>query len=198
MPTPCLRYIAFFKPFNTLSQFTDKARRLTIANFGRFPKTVYPVGRLDYDSEGLLLLTDDAELTYRLLEPRFGHPRTYWVQVEGIPTEDSLGRLHEGVIIQNKKTLPAKARLLPAAPSLPERSGPIRTRKTISTAWIELSLCEGRNRQVRKMTASVGYPTLRLVRVKIGNLEIGALKPGESRDLTPAEIHSLRHLVQLS
>lgn len=181
-----------------LSQFTDKEGRSTLALFGPFPKEVYPVGRLDFDSEGLLLLTDDTGLTHRLLEPRFGHPRTYWVQVEGIPTEDALRQLRSGVMIQDQKTLPAEARILPLDPAFPERSEPIRVRKNIMTQWIELVLREGRNRQVRKMTAAVGYSTLRIVRVRIGNVEIGGLQPGEHRELTSAEIHSLRHSVQLS
>ena len=198
MSTVPHRYILFFKPYNVLSQFTDTDGRATISRFGPFPKDVYPVGRLDYDSEGLLLLTDDAGLTYRLLEPRFGHPRTYWVQVEGVPTEEAIQKLCSGVVIQNQKTLPAEARLLEFDPGFEERIEPIRPRKGMTTEWIELVLREGRNRQIRKMTAAVGHPTLRLVRVAIGAIDIGSLKPGESRDLTPKEIHSLRSLVHLS
>jgi 23S rRNA pseudouridine2457 synthase len=192
------RYIIFFKPYNVLSQFTDTDGRATISQFGPFPKDVYPVGRLDYDSEGLLLLTDDAELIHRLLEPRFGHPRTYWVQVEGELSEADLQQLRSGIVFQNQKTLPAEARLLESDPDFGIRSEPIHPRRGKPTRWIELVLREGRNRQVRKMTAVVGYPTLRLVRVKIGTIDIGSLKPGESRGLTQEEIYSLRSLVQLS
>ena len=198
MPTAHHRYIIFFKPYNVLSQFTDPRGRATISQFGPFPKEVYPVGRLDYDSEGLLLLTDDAGLTYRLLEPRFGHPRTYWVQVEGVPTEEALQQLRTGVVVQDQKTLPAEARLLEFDPDFGQRSEPIQPRKGMPTQWIELVLREGRNRQVRKMTAVAGFPTLRLVRVKIGTVDIGSLRPGENRELTQKEIHSLRSLVQLS
>ena len=198
MATVHHRYIIFFKPYNVLSQFTDTRGRTTISQFGPFPKDVYPIGHLDYDSEGLLLLTDDAGLTYRLLEPRFGHPRTYWVQVEGVPTEEALQQLRTGVVIQNQKTLSAEARLLDFYPDFGERSEPIHPRKGKPTQWLELVLHEGRNRQVRKMTAAAGFPTLRLVRVKIGTVDIGSLKPGENRVLTPKEILSLRSLVQLS
>ena len=198
MATAHHRYIIFFKPYNVLSQFTDTKGRTTISQFGPFPKGVYPVGRLDCDSEGLLLLTDDTGLTYRLLEPRFGHPRTYWVQVEGVPTEDALQQLRTGVVIQNQKTLSAEARLLEFSPDFGERGEPIHPRKGKPTQWLELVLHEGRNRQVRKMTAAAGFPTLRLVRVKIGTVDIGSLKPGENRELTPKEILSLRSLVQLS
>ena len=198
MATVHHRYIIFFKPYNVLSQFTDTGGRTTISQFGPFPKDVYPIGRLDYDSEGLLLLTDDAKLTYRLLEPRFGHPRTYWVQVEGVPTEEALQQLRTGVVIQNQKTLPAEARLLEFYPDFGGRGEPIHPRKGKPTQWLELVLREGRNRQVRKMTAAAGFPTLRLVRVKIGTVDIGSLKPGENRVLTPKEILSLRSLVQLS
>lgn len=198
MTTVHHHYIIFFKPYNVLSQFTDTKGRTTISQFGPFPKDVYPIGRLDYDSEGLLLLTDDAGLTYRLLEPRFGHPRTYWVQVEGVPTEEALQQLRSGVVIQNQKTLPVKARLLEFDPDFGERGEPIHPRKGKPTQWLELVLHEGRNRQVRKMTAAAGFPTLRLVRVKIGIIDIDSLKPGENRELTQKEIYSLRSLVQLS
>jgi 23S rRNA pseudouridine2457 synthase len=195
---PNHHYILFFKPFNVLSQFTDTEGRKTISDFGLFPKDVYPVGRLDFDSEGLLLLTDDAGLTYRLLEPQFGHPRTYWVQVEGIPMEEDLVRLRTGIVIQKKLTLPAEAKLLENDPGFEERSEPIVPRKDKPTCWLELTLREGRNRQVRRMTAAIGCPTLRLVRVGVGGVSLETLKPGDSRNLTAEEIHSLRTLVQLS
>ncbi|MGE5316260.1 MAG: pseudouridine synthase [Acidobacteriota bacterium] len=187
--------ILFNKPFNVLSQFTDEGSgKRTLADYGPFPKSVYPVGRLDYDSEGMLILTDDNALKHRLLDPAFAHPRTYWVQVERIPDEAALETLRRGVVIEGKKTRPALARLLGGDPELPERVPPIRFRKTVPTSWIELTLREGRNRQVRKMTASVGHPTLRLVRAAIGRLTLGALKPGESRRLNEEERNLLLSL----
>lgn len=187
--------ILFNKPFNVLSQFTDEGSgKRTLADYGPFPKSVYPVGRLDYDSEGMLILTDDNALKHRLLDPAFAHPRTYWVQVERIPDEAALETLRRGVVIEGKKTRPALARLLGGDPELPERVPPIRFRKTVPTSWIELTLREGRNRQVRKMTASVGHPTLRLVRTAIGRLTLGALKPGESRRLNEEERNLLLSL----
>jgi 23S rRNA pseudouridine2457 synthase len=183
--------ILFYKPFNVLSQFTDDSGKRTLSDFGPFPKSVYPVGRLDYDSEGLLLLTDDNELKHLLLEPKFGHARSYLVQIERIPDERALDRLRKGIVIEGKKTRPALVRLLAGEPPLPERVPPVRFRKTVPTAWIELTLTEGRNRQVRKMTAAAGHPTLRLVRVKIGSLELGTLEPGRHRRLDAKEITKL-------
>ena len=139
---------------------------------------VYPVGRLDFDSEGLLLLTDDGRLQHRLTDPRFGHPRTYWVQVEGIVGNEAIERLAAGVLIQDYQTQPCQARAI-AEPQLAPRDPPIRLRQLIPTSWLQLTLTEGRNRQVRRMTAAVGLPTLRLVRAAIGELNIGDLKPGE-------------------
>lgn len=184
--------ILFYKPFNVLSQFTDEGSgKRTLSDFGPFPKSVYPVGRLDYDSEGMLLLTDDNSLKHRLLEPKFGHPRTYLAEVERIPDEAALERLRRGVVIEGRMTRPAEVRLLPDVPALPERVPPVRFRKNVPTAWIELTLTEGRNRQVRKMTAAVGFPTLRLVRTKIGAVTLGPLAPGEHRVLTRHEIKTL-------
>jgi 23S rRNA pseudouridine2457 synthase len=183
--------ILFYKPFNVLSQFTDDTDKRTLSDFGPFPKTVYPVGRLDYDSEGLLLLTDDNDLKHRLLEPKFCHARSYLVQVERIPDERALDRLRKGIVIEGKKTRPALVRLLTDGPPLPERVPPVRFRKTVPTSWIELTLTEGRNRQVRKMTAAAGYPTLRLVRIRIGSLGLGTLEPGRHRTLNPNEIRAL-------
>jgi 23S rRNA pseudouridine2457 synthase len=185
------RYILFYKPFNVLSQFTGDPGKSTLADFGPFPKSVYPVGRLDYDSEGLLLLTDDNAVKHALTDPKFAHPRTYLVQVELIPDDAALRALRAGVVIEGKKTLPAEARLLTEEPLLPPREPPIRFRKSVPTAWIELTLREGRNRQVRKMTASAGHPTLRLVRSMIGAIGIGTLQPGEHRSLSGSEVKQL-------
>jgi 23S rRNA pseudouridine2457 synthase len=182
------RYILFNKPYGVLSQFSGANSLKDYIPI----KDVYSVGRLDQDSEGLLLLTDDGRLQHRLSQPRFEHPRTYWAQVEGIPDERALLRLRQGVIIQGYCTRPSRVRLLPAEPELPPRNPPIRFRKNIPTAWIELILVEGRNRQVRRMTAAVGHPTLRLVRVAIGDLTLGKLLPGEWRDLTAEELRQLQ------
>jgi len=157
---------------------------------------VYAAGRLDQDSEGLLLLTTDGALQHRLTDPRFAHPRTYWAQVEGTPAEDQMRQLREGVVIQGRRTLPAEARILEREPELPPRNPPIRFRKLIPMAWVELTLTEGRNRQVRRMTAAVGLPTLRLVRVALGQLRIEGLAPGEWRDLRPMELRSIANRVR--
>lgn len=188
------RYILFYKPYEVLSQFTDKDasnnHRGTLKDYIPVP-SVYPVGRLDQDSEGLLLLTNNGRLKHRLSEPKFQHPRTYWVQVEGIPDEAALKSLRRGVVIQNYCTRPALVQQLPIEPPLLPRQPPIRFRKTIPTSWLEITLTEGRNRQVRRMTASVGFPTLRLVRVAISHLRLEGLEPGQWRDLTPAELEPL-------
>lgn len=186
-----MKYCIFYKPYGILCQFSDEARRNTLANYGPFPKDIYPVGRLDADSEGLVLLTNDGLLKHYLLEPKYKHPRTYLVQVEKIPSPDALEKLQKGVIIEGRKTEPAIVKLLNTEPVLPPRSVPIRYRKNVPTAWIEMTLFEGKNRQVRKMTASVGYPTLRLVRISVGSISLGNLNPGESRELTKQEINSL-------
>jgi 23S rRNA pseudouridine2457 synthase len=182
------RHILFYKPYGVLCQFTDDSppekQRLTLKDFIPVP-AVYPVGRLDWDSEGLMLLTNDGQLQHRLSNPKFEHPRTYWVQVERIPDVAALKHLREGVTIQNYQTRPAKVQLLPAEPSLPPRHPPIRYRKNVPTAWLEMTLTEGKNRQVRRMTATVGFPTLRLVRVAIGaNLSLKGLEPGQWRELS--------------
>lgn len=181
------RYYIINKPYGVLTQFTDKERRPTLGSLYHFPKDVYPVGRLDMDSEGLLLLTDDAELTDYLLNPKNKHEREYYVQVEGIADEKALEKLRKGVVIKGEKTLPAKVAPIDD-PGFPARIPPIRERKAIPTSWISLTLIEGKNRQVRKMTASVGLPTLRLVRVRIENILLGALKTGEVRELSLREI----------
>ncbi|NET36042.1 MAG: pseudouridine synthase [Cyanothece sp. SIO1E1] len=188
----------FYKPYNVLTQFSqpqaqsaaDKQPQ-TLKDYISIPN-VYPVGRLDRDSEGLLLLTDQGQLQHRLSNPHFKHPRTYWVQVERIPDAKALKALRQGVKIQNYQTRPAQVRLLPTDPVLPPRDPPIRFRKTVATAWLEITLTEGKNRQVRRMTAAVGFPTLRLVRVAIAHLRLDGLQPGQWRDLTPSELAPLR------
>lgn len=178
--------LAFHKPYDVLSQFTEKKPgQRTLAEFG-FPKKVYPIGRLDQDSEGLLLLSDEQEWNEKLLHPKQGHERTYHVQVEGIVTEEVLSRLRKGVIIWGYKTRPCQGRLLKEA-NYPSRNPPIRFRISIPTCWIELKLTEGKNRQVRRMTASVGFPTLRLIRTAIGLLALGNLAPGRWFELGSQE-----------
>jgi 23S rRNA pseudouridine2457 synthase len=191
-------YLLFYKPFNVLCQFTTPENtsepRLTLKDFISIPE-VYAAGRLDYDSEGLLLLTNNGRLQHRLCHPQFAHPRTYWVQVEGSPSSESLQPLRQGIKIQNYHTRPAQVRLLPAEPNLPPRYPPIRYRQAIPTAWLEMTLTEGKNRQVRRMTAAVGFPTLRLVRVAMGlgqgkkslRLSLEGLQPGEWREVTEIE-----------
>lgn len=183
--------ILFFKPYGVLSQFTREAGHQSLADFGPFPGDVYPVGRLDADTEGLLLLTNDNRLKHRLADPRFFHPKKYLVQVERVPDAEELRRLREGVVIDGERTRPAEAVLLAEDPDLPPRPVPIRFRRNVPTAWIALTITEGRNRQVRKMTASAGHPTLRLVRVQIGDLALGDLRPGEMRVLSAYEVNSL-------
>ena len=179
--------IAFHKPYGVLSRFTpDESPHRTLAEFG-FPKGVYPLGRLDADSEGLLLLSDEPGLNTRLLDPEEGHARTYWAQVERIPTPEALQKLSQGMFIAGHKTLPCRAWLLDPRPSLPPRDPPIRYRKTVPDCWIGLELTEGKNRQVRRMTAAIGHPTLRLIRTKIGHLELLDLPPGSWRELFPKE-----------
>lgn len=179
--------IAFNKPYGVLSQFTsDGSPNRPLAEFG-FPKDVYPIGRLDADSEGLLLLSDEPAWNARLLEPRHAHEREYWAQVERIPTAAALQELSRGVVIQGRKTLPCRAWLLEPQPEVPPRTPPIRFRKSVPDCWIGLELIEGKNRQVRRMTAAIGHPTLRLLRVRIGRLLLKDLPPGQWRVLTEAE-----------
>lgn len=179
--------LVFHKPFGVLSQFTsDGSPNRTLAEFD-FPRGVYPIGRLDADSEGLLLLSDEAALNQRLLHPRQAHAREYWVQVERIPTAESLQKLQAGLVVQGRKTLPCRAWLLDPQPEVPPRDPPIRYRKTVPDCWLGLELIEGKNRQVRRMTAAIGHPTLRLMRVRIGRFELGGLAPGTWRELSPSE-----------
>jgi 23S rRNA pseudouridine2457 synthase len=179
--------IAFHKPCGVLSRFTpDGSPNRTLAEFG-FPKNVYPIGRLDADSEGLLLLSDETTLNDRLLHPRHAHEREYWVQVERIPAPDALLKLTKGLVIQERQTLPCRAWMLDPQPDVSLRDPPIRFRKTVPTCWVGLELIEGKNRQVRRMTTAIGHPTLRLIRVRIGTLELRGLAPGAWRELTPVE-----------
>jgi len=209
--------IAFHKPYGVLSQFTsDGSPNRALAEFN-FPKAVYAIGRLDADSEGLLLLSDEARWNERLLHPRHAHEREYWAQVENIPTHDALDRLQRGLVIQGHKTLPCRAWLLSPQPEvivtapstsagmlpdessaalcrdaatlkIPPRVPPIRFRKSVPDCWVGLELVEGKNRQVRRMTAAIGHPTLRLLRVRIGHFWLGDLPAGQWRELTAEEI----------
>lgn len=175
--------LVFHKPYGVLSQFTpDGSPNRTLAEYG-FPKGIYPIGRLDADSEGLLLMSDEAGLNTRLLHPQRGHPRCYWAQVERIPSSEALTRISEGVVIQDYTTRPCRARILDPQPGVPPRDPPIRVRKNIPDCWVALDLTEGKNRQVRKMTAAIGHPTLRLMRVRIGLLDLGDLPAGTWREL---------------
>ncbi len=186
-----LFYFILNKPYGVLSQFTDKLNRKTLAGLYDFPKDVYPVGRLDMDSEGLLLLSNDKEMVDFLLNPANKHEKEYYAQVEGLPTEEDLQKLEEGVIIEGKKTLPAKAKII-NDPQFPPRKPPIFPRKNKPVCWISVIVTEGRYRQVRKMTAAIGYPTLRLVRVRIKNILLGDLARGKVRELTTEEIRILK------
>ncbi|HEY5040732.1 MAG TPA: pseudouridine synthase [Verrucomicrobiae bacterium] len=198
--------IAFHKPFGVLSQFTgDGSPNRPLAEFG-FPKNVYAIGRLDADSEGLLLLSDEPQWNEKLLHPRHAHEREYWAQVERIPARGSLDKLQRGVVIQGRKTLPCRAWQLEPQPAIgalhcddrtaqravPARIPPIRFRKNIPDCWIGLELVEGKNRQVRRMTAAIGHPTLRLLRVRIGNFWLGGLAVGEWRILSDENRHLVR------
>ena len=182
--------IALNKPYGVLSKFTDPEGRPTLAAYVQVPG-VYPVGRLDMDSEGLLLLSDEKVLCHRLTDPRFEHPRTYLVQVEREPGKDALEALRNGVAIEGRATLPAGAEPVPD-PELWERPVPVRFRKTVPTTWLRMVLREGRNRQIRRMTAAVGHPCLRIVRVAVGQVELGDLAPGEWRELGADEVRSLK------
>ncbi|AFY71743.1 pseudouridine synthase Rsu [Thalassoporum mexicanum PCC 7367] len=198
------RYLLFYKPYGVISQFSDRPAgdgkqtdRPTLKDYIDVPD-VYPVGRLDRDSEGLLLLTDHGALQHRLIEPKFGHARTYLVQVERIPDSEAIAQLEQGIKIKNYRTKPTQIKLLSQSPDLPPRNPPIRHRLNVPTAWLEITLTEGKNRQVRRMTAAVGFPTLRLVRVAIANLTLADLQPGQWRDLTSAELKKLKKTIGLA
>ncbi len=188
-----LRYFIAYKPYGMLNQFTDNLGRPTLASLYPFPKDVYAVGRLDIDSEGLLLLTNDKAINHRLLNPKFKHTKTYWVQLEGQISKEAIEKLEKGVELRidgkNYKTLPAKAFIFENAPKVPQRNPPIRFRKNIPTSWISLSIVEGKKHQVRKMTAAVGFPTLRLIRYQIQNLTLEDMQVGEVRELPRSEVY---------
>jgi len=188
------RIIRFWKPYDVLTKFTDTEGRATLADYINAPG-VYAAGRLDRDSEGLLLLTDWNWLATRLTNPAFAHPRTYLVQIERIPDEPALIRLRQGVDLNDGRTRPAQVERLTEPPDLPERPVPIRFRKNVPTAWLRLTITEGRNRQVRRMTAAVGYPTLRLVRWAIGPITLAGLEPGQWQFLASHEVTALKQSV---
>jgi 23S rRNA pseudouridine2457 synthase len=190
------RYFIIYKPFQVLSQFSTEGDKKTLKDYFKVPNDVYPVGRLDYDSEGLLILTNDRTLNHRLLDPKYKHEREYWVQVEGDITKEAIGNLQQGVIIsidgKQHTTLPAKAIKFINEPVVYERDPPIRFRKNIPVSWISLCLHEGKNRQVRRMTAKVGFPTLRLIRHRIEKVTLESLSPGTMKELSKKDIY--RHL----
>lgn len=188
-----MRYILVNKPYEVLTQFTDEHGRATLKDFVPVPN-VYPVGRLDFDSEGLLLLTDDKQLQHRLSDPKFKVPKTYWAQVEGTVSETALQLLRRGVQIKEGLTAPGQAAELVEPTHLWPRNPPIRYRASIPTSWLEIQISQGMNRQVRKMCAAVGLPCLRLVRAAIGPLGLCELQPGQWRDLTPDEVLALRKI----
>jgi pseudouridine synthase len=185
------RNIALFKPYDVLCQFSGADGRSTLKDFVPI-EGIYPVGRLDRDSEGLLLLSNDGRLAHCLTDPRFEHSKTYLVQVERLPDLKAIDDLQRGVVLNDGRTRPAQVELLTESPSLPDRSVPIRFRKNVPTAWLRLTIREGRNRQVRRMTAAVGHPTLRLVRMAIGPVSLGDLIPGQWRELNAEELTALR------
>lgn len=190
-----LRYYLIYKPYQVLTQFGREGNKASLADHFEVPRDVYPVGRLDYDSEGLLILTNDKSLNHRLLNPRFAHEREYWVQVDGAVTAVALEQLQRGVQIsvdgKQYNTQRCQAYLFGEEPAVPPRNPPIRFRKEIPAPWIRLVLREGKNRQVRKMTAAVGFPTLRLVRYRIAGATLEGLGPGEMRELTREELYKL-------
>jgi 23S rRNA pseudouridine2457 synthase len=185
-----MRAVRFWKPYGVLPQFTDSDGRPTLADYVPL-SGVYAAGRLDMDSEGLMILTDNGPLNARLTQPKFRHPKTYLVQVENIPSADAIERLVKGVQLADGWTLPTQASVLAVPPDLPPRSKPIRERKAIPTCWIQITLTEGRNRQVRRMTAAVGHPTLRLVRWASGGVTLEGLSEGQWEDLSPAQLRKL-------
>jgi pseudouridine synthase len=191
------RTLALYKPYGVLCQFRDASGRPTLAPLVPIAG-IYPAGRLDHDSEGLLLLTDEGRLAHWLTDPRFAHPKTYLVQIERVPEAKALDALRMGVPLRDGITRPAEVELLETEPLLPDRPVPIRFRKNVPTAWLRLSIKEGRNRQVRRMTAAVGHPTLRLVRVAIGPVTLGGLAPGQWRELSTQERAALDDMTRKS
>ncbi|MCL4301856.1 MAG: pseudouridine synthase [Anaerolineae bacterium] len=185
------RTLIFCKPYKVLSSFTDPEGHTTLSDYIDVPG-VYAAGRLDYDSEGLLLLTSDGWLAHRITQPKYKLKKIYLVQVENTPAEAALDQLRQGVVVQGERTRPAEVELLAAEPDIFPRPEPIRYRPTVPTAWLKIGLREGRKRQLRRMTAAVGHPTLRLIRVAIGPITLGQLTPGQWRDLTPVELKTLK------
>ena len=184
---PASRTLVFNKPYGVLPCFTDPKGRPTLADYVAIPG-VYAAGRLDLDSEGLLVLTSDGTLAHRITDPRHQLPKVYLAQVERMPNDEALGRLRQGILLKGTRTRPAEVHVLSAVPELPDRPVPIRFRKSVPTAWLKITLREGLNRQVRRMTAAVGHPTVRLVRIAIGTMVLGDLQPGHWRELTRSEI----------
>jgi 23S rRNA pseudouridine2457 synthase len=183
-----LTYIAFFKPYGVLSQFTGDNPSETLGHFN-LPKDVYACGRLDKDSEGLLILSNDGVFIEHLLNPKFDKEKIYWVQVENIPDENALDKLRKGGIqIQDYKTRPAVVKILNPQPNIVERDPPVRFRKSIPTCWLEIKISEGKNRQVRRMTASINHPTLRLIRMQVGKYKLGELTPGQWIEIKKTDI----------
>ena len=181
-------YIAFFKPYGILSQFTSDNPQETLSIFG-LPKDVYPSGRLDKDSEGLLILSNDGAFIEELLNPKFDKEKIYWVQVENIPNEAALNKIRKGgIVIQDYKTRPGQVKILEPQPLIPERDPPVRFRKSIPTCWLEIKISEGKNRQVRRMTASINHPTLRLIRMQVGKYKLGELHPGQWIEIKKSDI----------
>jgi 23S rRNA pseudouridine2457 synthase len=188
--TQAFRTLAFNKPYGVLPSFTDPKGRPTLADYVAIPG-VYAAGRLDLDSEGLMLLTSDGTLAHYITDPRHKLPKVYLAQVERIPSDDALGQLRRGIMLNGTRTRSAEVEVLSAVPKLPDRPVPIRFRKSVPTAWLKITLREGLNRQVRRMTAAVGHPTLRLMRIAIGTVMLGDLQPGQWRELTSAELAQL-------
>lgn len=184
------RTIAFNKPYGVLPTFTDPEGRPTLADYIELPG-VYAAGRLDQDSEGLMILTSNGSLAHRITDPQHKFPKVYLAQVERIPGEDALEQLRKGVVLSGRRTRPAKVRVLDKAPQFPDRPVPIRFRKTVPTVWLELTLHEGMNRQVRRMTAAVGHPTLRLIRIAVGPIALGDLQPGRWRELAGGDTRKI-------